>query len=170
MKGRALWIAFIILGLSFFTPLCEEDTTVASGENQPPVAVGGNITVVEPGETVFLSASGSYDPDPEGKIVYYEWDFEGDGEFEWNSTENGNTEYTYENEGAYNATLRVTDDENATAEDIFYVLVLKDDDDDETDLDRIRAVLMVVGVLEIVAGVGITVFALWLKRKLYDTL
>ena len=137
------------------------------GENQPPVAVGGNITVAEPGEKVFFSAAGSYDPD--GELVFFEWDFEGDGSYDWNSTENGNTEHTYHREGAYNATLRVTDDNGTAATDVYYILILYEGNE-ETDYGMIRAVLTAVGIFEIIGGIGMIAFALYLKRKLYDTL
>ena len=136
--------------------------------NQPPVAIGGNITQAEPDEKVFFSAAGSYDPD--GTIELYEWDFEGNGKYDWNSTENGTTEHVYHEEGAYNATLRVTDNNGTASTDIYYILILEEDKDEETDFDRIRSVLTVVGILEIVIGIGMTGFAIYLKRKLYDLL
>ena len=138
------------------------------GENQVPVAKGGNITVEEPGKMVFFSALGSYDPD--GEIVLYEWDFQGDNIYDWNSTENGTTEYEYKDEGAYNATLRVTDNNGTSSTDFHYVLILKNEDEDESDLESIRTVLTLVGVLEIVVGIGMISIAFYLKHKLYDRL
>ncbi len=44
-----------------------------------------------------------------GSIVFYEWDFDGDGTFDWSSTTSGNTTHTYENVGTYQAIFRVTD-------------------------------------------------------------
>jgi PKD repeat protein len=44
----------------------------------------------------------------------YEWDFDGDGTFDWSSPETGDPTYTYTSSGSHNATLRVTDDEGAT--------------------------------------------------------
>jgi PKD domain-containing protein len=48
--------------------------------------------------------------DPDGVIILYEWDFNGDGVFDWNSTMNGNTSFEYSTSGDYNATFRATDD------------------------------------------------------------
>ena len=140
----------------------------ASAENRPPVAFGGNITVEEPGTPVFFSALGSYDPD--GEIVLFEWDFTGDGNFTWNSTEHGNTEHVYQEEGVYNATLRVTDNDGATATHSRYVIILRSEDDDSMDYSRIRAILTLVGILEIIAGIAIFAVILYLRRKLYDVL
>lgn len=55
---------------------------------------------------VKFDASDSVDPD--GKIATYEWDLNGDGEFEKDSINKVQTEYTYEKIGNYDATLRVT--------------------------------------------------------------
>ena len=60
------------------------------------------------GQTVYLDASSSYDP--EGNIVRYYWDF-GDGS-------NGTGEWTshkYSNFGIYNVTLTVWDEKNASS-------------------------------------------------------
>lgn len=46
--------------------------------------------------------------DNEG-IAKYEWDFQGDGTFDYTSTTTGNTNFTYTNVGTYNPVLRVTD-------------------------------------------------------------
>jgi PKD repeat protein len=42
-------------------------------------------------------------------IVRYEWDFEGDGTFDYSSVTSGNTTHRYETAGTYNAVFRVTD-------------------------------------------------------------
>ncbi|OIP81206.1 hypothetical protein COW94_00730 [Candidatus Peregrinibacteria bacterium CG22_combo_CG10-13_8_21_14_all_44_10] len=55
--------------------------------------------------TVEFDASGSVDPD--GEIVSYEWDLDGDGKFD--DGEDVTAEYTYEQAGTYEVSLRVTD-------------------------------------------------------------
>jgi len=82
-------------------------------ENSPPVAIANMIP--SNGEVplaVQLQGSGN---DPDGSIVKYEWDAEGDGTFEYQSTTRGNTTHTYQNEGTYQAVFRVTDNNGATA-------------------------------------------------------
>lgn len=54
---------------------------------------------------VHFDATGSYDPD--GEIVAYEWDFDGDGQFDDGTGEEA--DYTFTQEGDYDVTLRVTD-------------------------------------------------------------
>jgi hypothetical protein len=165
-------ILLLMSGAVSFLPSCllpEPGIGSARGENQAPIAEGGNITEEEPGNMVFFSALGSHDPD--GEIVFFEWDFDGDGTYDWNSTENGTTEYSFKDEGVYNATLRVTDNNGTSTTDTHYVFILeKEETTEETDYDRIRAVLTIVGILEILAGVGIFAVILYLKRKLYDVL
>ena len=59
----------------------ELSITISTKENQPPVAsftcLSGNPKV---GEEIILDASSSYDPD--GKIKHYEWDLDGDGNYD----------------------------------------------------------------------------------------
>ncbi len=75
---------------------------------QPPVAIaqawplGGDA----PLEVTFLSKN-SYSPN--GAIVKYEWDFETDGTYDWESDVPTNATHTYEG-GLWKATLRVTDE------------------------------------------------------------
>ena len=53
--------------------------------------------------------------DPDGTIARYEWDFEGDGTFDYTSTTTGNTTHTYADAGTFGALFRVTDNEGLTA-------------------------------------------------------
>lgn len=49
-----------------------------------PVAYLGGPYVANPGDTIHFSAAGSYDPD--GSVVKYEWDFDGDGKYDYSSS------------------------------------------------------------------------------------
>lgn len=55
--------------------------------------------------TVKFDATSSFDPD--GEIILYEWDFDGDGRFD--DAEGETSEYEFTQEGTYEVTLRVTD-------------------------------------------------------------
>ena len=80
-----------------------------SEPNQPPVAVIVVYLRDKDGLTFGFDGSSSSDPDPEGKIVTYEWNF-GD-----EKTETGvKVTHTYAEEGNYTVTLTVTDDQGAT--------------------------------------------------------
>jgi hypothetical protein len=58
------------------------------------------------GQPVRFDAGGSYDPD--GEIVWYGWDFDGDGKYE--ATRNATCEHTWHSEFSGTVTLLVTDD------------------------------------------------------------
>lgn len=53
--------------------------------------------------------------DSDGRIVLYEWDFDGDGVYDWSSTSSGNVSHTYTTIGTYNSVFRVTDNDGQTA-------------------------------------------------------
>lgn len=54
--------------------------------------------------------------DPDGTIVLYEWDFEGDGTYDYSSPTSGSTTFTYQTIGQFEARCRVTDNNGKTAE------------------------------------------------------
>ena len=90
--------------------------------NVGPTAMGSvsNDDVTTLSEVTFL-AGGS---DPDGIIVLYEWDFDGDGEFDWDSDTRGvDASHSYNEDGHYGAVLRVTDDDEATATAITEITV-----------------------------------------------
>ena len=63
-----------------------------------------------PGDTVSFDGARSYDPD--GYVTSYRWDFDGDGRIDSSGRV---TSYQYRTAGTYEVTLRVTDNEGATA-------------------------------------------------------
>ena len=82
--------------------------------NAPPVA---QLQVEKPhalvGEEVRFDASKSHDPSPNGKIVHYAWDFDGNGIYD-QITDSSTATHTYSTVGTYAATVQVTDDDGAT--------------------------------------------------------
>jgi PKD repeat protein len=87
-------------------------TTITVRTNKAPVAVLNlNSTQLTIGDTLKGDASRSSDPD--GRIVKYEWDLNGDGEF----SEDGKSHtYTFGDPGDYSVGLRVTDDSGNVTE------------------------------------------------------
>jgi len=86
---------------------------VAGTPNVPPeVAFFATPVDAHINETITFDATGSFDPD--GRIVTYEWDFDGDGLFDQATTDPVVT-YTYGTAGMKTVTLRATDDEGAIA-------------------------------------------------------
>jgi glucose/arabinose dehydrogenase/PKD repeat protein len=82
--------------------------------NQPPVAVATASPTSGPAPlTVAFDGSGSTDADPgDAQTLTYAWDLDGDGQYD-DSTEESPT-HTYSEAGTYTASLRVTDDKNAS--------------------------------------------------------
>jgi|GEM_PF-1271422 len=90
--------------------------------NLQPVAVAAaSRTEGKAPLTVTFTCADSFDPD--GTIVTCEWDFDGDGEYDWASPAAIDTQHEFEVESEYAAVLRVTDDDGATATDSILITV-----------------------------------------------
>ncbi len=100
---------------------CASTTKTLIVTNQPPTADAGPDATVKVNHLITLNGSGT---DEDGSIVLYEWDFDGDGTYDWSSTANGVTTYKYDTPGTYTAILRVTDDEGATNTDSTVITVI----------------------------------------------
>ena len=61
--------------------------------------------------------------DPDNDIVLYEWDFEGNGTYEWSSATTGSTSHTYNTAGTHVASFRVTDATDLTGIDQILITV-----------------------------------------------
>jgi hypothetical protein len=97
-------------------PLLSDDSLSLPGTilvlPSAPNAWAGGPYVAKLGETVELDASGSYDQD--GRIVRYEWDVDGDGDFDV-STPSATVMHTFTRPVDGKIALRVTDDTGRTA-------------------------------------------------------
>jgi WD40 repeat protein len=65
--------------------------------------------------------------DRPGAITLYEWDFDGDGVFDYSSTSTVDTTHTYTKYGPKNALVRVTDNDGNTRSDTTLVVVVEYD-------------------------------------------
>ena len=84
--------------------------------NSPPIA-DFTFTPAEPkvGDSVTFAADGSSDPD--GSIASYAWDFDGNGTFDIQGGPSARTVvHTFDRDGNYNVTLRVTDNEGKSSD------------------------------------------------------
>lgn len=94
------------------------DTATVTVSNQPPVAGAGEDIVSRRNRTVKLNGTGE---DPESNIVKYEWDFDGDGNYDWSSKDTGYVEHAFE---VYShPVIRVTDSEGATDTDTARIVI-----------------------------------------------
>ncbi len=101
------------------TSVKSKNITIFEIEKIPPIAEAGLNQTVPIGQVLF-KGTGS---DPDGTIVLYEWDFNGDGSFDWSSPETGIAKYDFNTEGEYVARLRVTDDSGLSAIDTVTITV-----------------------------------------------
>jgi|GEM_PF-2045509 len=85
-------------------------SVTGGGTNLPPDAAPGGIYSCSAGEQVTLDASGSSDPD--GNIVAYAWDFDGNGNYD--DASGVRAEYSCGAPGKESVGLKVTDGEGAT--------------------------------------------------------
>ncbi|MCB1219202.1 MAG: PKD domain-containing protein [Planctomycetales bacterium] len=93
-------------------------------DNDPPTAVlGANKTTGSAPLTVLFNGTGSSDPD--GTIVKYEWDLDGNGSFEKDTGAVDSTSTTFNDPGNYDIKLRVTDDLGSTATDNLLIEVME---------------------------------------------
>ena len=100
---------------------CSSTQKTLAVANQPPTADAGENASTKVNHLVLLNGSGT---DPDGSIVLYEWDFNGDGKYDWSSTTTGITYYNYTKTGTYRAVLRVTDNNSATDTDSVIITVV----------------------------------------------
>ena len=90
--------------------------------NQSPIADAGSDQTSVVGATVSFDGSNSYDLDPEGYIVSYNWDF-GDGS---EIASGASVTHTYNSSGTYTVALTVTDGGGETATDTVIITVKED--------------------------------------------
>lgn len=89
-------------------------TEVSLRVNNPPsasITSPSNNAVFNLGDSVSLVGVGS---DSDGSIALYEWDFEGDGSYDYSSTTSGSMTHVYSIAGSRIARLRVTDNDGAS--------------------------------------------------------
>ena len=103
-----------------------------------PTAHAGENVSTTPNVPIQFNGQGT---DEDGEIVLYEWDFDGDGIYDWADEFNGRELNLYNNAGTYTAVLRVTDNDGSTSTDEVTVIVTEKDvvidlGDGEIDLDN----------------------------------
>ncbi len=99
--------------------IVDHKITITEPQNVLPIADAGLNQTAHTGQ-IMLKCTGF---DPDGAIVKYEWDFDGDDVFDWNSTSTGIVTHNYAVEGEYLAKVRITDDLGATATDVVNIVI-----------------------------------------------
>ncbi len=80
-------------------------------QNQPPIAVAA-ATPTNGSAPLTVAFDGTASNDPDGDVLTYAWDLDGDGAFDDGAASTAS--FTYAQPGTYTATLRVTDPSGAT--------------------------------------------------------
>lgn len=82
-------------------------------------AMAAPVAGAAPLEVTFTSVAA----DADGELVLFEWDFDGDGSFDWSGAEGAAATHTYSALGSYVARLRVTDNDGLASVDAVEVSV-----------------------------------------------
>jgi PKD repeat protein len=135
--------------------------TVPPPPNKSPTANAGPDTTAVASEQFRLQGSGS---DPDGQVLVYEWDVNGDGVYETYSETDGELVWTFEDEGMHTLRLRVTDARGASSSDAALVNVLSDGGGGGEDGRNDRMVMAVVAIAATALVVAVVVLALGLRR------
>ncbi len=98
---------------------CDGGGTIPSPGNEPPTANANGPYSGTTGNDVSFSSAGSDDPD--GNIVAYNWTF-GDG----STSNSANPNHAYAKTGTYTVTLMVTDNDDATGNDMTTATISSD--------------------------------------------
>jgi hypothetical protein len=98
------------------------DTAVVNVGALLPTAKAGADIISSPGRKVKLEGAGE---SPDSRIAKYEWDFDGDGAYDWSSETSGSVERPFADFA--HAVLRVTDAEGKTATDTVRVVICPKD-------------------------------------------
>lgn len=98
--------------------------------------------------------------DPDGRIVLYRWDFDGDGTFDYSNSTTGNTTHVYPEEGVYVAVLQVTDNRGEVASATVSVKVSRDAPG-EDEVDDSKGAAVCCGITAVV----LILAAYWAMRR-----
>lgn len=94
------------------------DTAFVEVGNRLPTSNAGEDIVSYKDKKITISGTGT---DPDGIITLYEWDFEGDGAYDFTSSEHGTVSHVFKNYAF--PVLRVTDGDGAIATDTLRVII-----------------------------------------------
>lgn len=92
----------------------QDTDTVTVTVNEPPVAAL-EVDISEGDVPLYVSFDASASTDPDGAIALYEWDLNGDRVYEISSADQDTASFTYDQIGTFFPSLRITDEQGATA-------------------------------------------------------
>lgn len=99
-----------------------KDSAIVNVSNSKPVADAGKDIVSSSGKKIKLKGIGT---DEEQNIVKYEWDFDGDGKYDWSSDQNGVVVHAFNQYS--NAVFKVTDSDDKYSLDTVKIIICPDE-------------------------------------------
>ena len=106
------WFRVRVVDNSGQSSVSNEVFATTARANQPPIAMLAASRLRAPaGESISFSAEGSYDRD--GRIVRYQWDFDGKGRFPLDTGPIAEQRHQFDRPGKYLVGVRITDDRGA---------------------------------------------------------
>ncbi|MBW3020996.1 PKD domain-containing protein [Candidatus Woesearchaeota archaeon] len=108
----------IVLNFVFLITSCATGNVIE--ENKVPLVNAGNDISVSVGEEFNFDGVAS---DPDGVIISYEWDANGDGVYDTYCGGCAKDSYVFDKAGIYTARLKVTDDDGGVAFDEITIVV-----------------------------------------------
>ena len=151
----------IVISLSLGLP-----KPTGAESNKPPTAYINDISPFPAEANASLDFVGT-GLDTDGSVVMYEWDFDGDGEYDWNSSDTGETKFTYTVPDTYEIRFRVLDNNGNWSEVVTSSVLVTPDtqsngqfqepesDDDGALLTSAQTVIL-LGVIGLVVVLGVT--------------
>jgi len=88
--------------------------------DRAPTVAQGQLVKAQTGKKVTFSGTSS---DPDNDIVTYEWDFDGDGKYDFSTDREETTTHTYKKAGLYLASFKVTDAHGQSAVMVYPVQI-----------------------------------------------
>jgi PKD repeat protein len=122
-RNAGEYTAFLKVTSSSMPPANDTDfckVTIYPRNQMPAANAGADITCTAGDNITFVGKA----TDPEDQISLYEWDFDGDGTYDWSSNASGVAVWRYPYPGTCTARLRVTDGAPLPAWDISTTTVL----------------------------------------------
>lgn len=95
-----------------------KDSAIVNVTNKKPSAKAGDDIVSKSGKKIKLTGTGK---DEDMNISKYEWDFNGDGTFDWSSTQNGAISHNFDKYSQ--AVFKVTDSDGEFSTDTIKVII-----------------------------------------------
>jgi len=143
----------------------ETKTLLITIENLLPIIDLGEDKTVRVNQMVFFSPEVL---DKDGEVVKFQWDFDGDGKFDAETTQ-PEASYIYTEPGNYIYTLRVWDNDQGSAEDKINITVIEShlsSEEAEDDGKFSINVIMLGGIIAVCLVAGIVIFLLIRRKKL----